>query len=95
MIRTGQKLAIYVPEGKKTKAEKTTVKTEQVTQVSAVPDSSSTHAEFEYYTVKRGDTPNEIAKQFGIEAGELMSINGISSERGLQIGQKLKVRKKI
>lgn len=95
MIRTGQKLAIYVPESKKTKAEKTTAKNEPVTPVSALPDSSSTITEFEYYTVKRGDTPNEIAKQFGIEAGELMSLNGISSERGLQIGQKLKVRKKI
>jgi membrane-bound lytic murein transglycosylase D len=95
MIRTGQKLAIYVPESKKTKAEKTTAKNEPVTPVSALPDSSLTITEFEYYTVKRGDTPNEIAKQFGIEAGELMSLNGISSERGLQIGQKLKVRKKI
>lgn len=94
MIRTGQKLAIYVPEGKKAKSEKTTVKTEPVSQVSALPDSSATTTEFEYYTVKRGDTPNEIAKQFGIETGELMSLNGISSERSLQIGQKLKVRKK-
>ena len=94
MIRTGQKLAIYVPEGKKVKSEKAAVKTEPVSQVSALPDSSATAADFEYYTVKRGDTPNEIAKQFGIETGELMGLNGISSEKSLQIGQKLKVRKK-
>jgi LysM repeat protein len=29
-----------------------------------------------------------------MNTNELMTINGISSERGLQIGQKLKIKKK-
>jgi LysM repeat protein len=41
------------------------------------------------YTVKRGDTPVEIARVFGITAELLMSRNGIEDPRALQIGDKL------
>jgi membrane-bound lytic murein transglycosylase D len=93
MIRAGQKLAIYVPEKNKAKYESTGSKTESVgSAVAAI--TSETAGEFEVYTVKRGDTPGEIARQFGMNPEDIMTLNGISSERGLQIGQKLKVRKK-
>lgn len=93
LIRAGQKLAIYVPEKDKQKLEKTVAKAE-TTAKSGNEIGFDNITDFEYYTVKRGDTPNVIATQFGMNTDELMSINGISSERGLQIGQKLKIKKK-
>lgn len=95
-IRAGQKLAIYVPEKDKQKHENTVAKTETTgTEPKINRDVQSDNiTDFEYYTVKRGDTPNVIATQFGMNTTDLMSINGISSDRGLQIGQKLKIKKK-
>ncbi len=94
MIRAGQKLAIYVPEKNKAKYEASEPKTETVgSAIAAVATEAS--GDFDYYTVKRGDTPSEIARQFGMNPEDIMSLNGISSDKGLQIGQKLKVRKKI
>ena len=94
MIRAGQKLAIYVPEKSKAKYEASESKTETAgSAIAAI--SAETSGDFYSYTVKRGDTPGEIAHQFGMNPEDVMSLNGISSEKGLQIGQKLKVRKKI
>lgn len=105
MIRAGQKLAIYVPEkdkeqyaninsmsfaekqamiGKSVKSEK-----EPATSPQAVD------GEYEYYTVKNGDNVWLIAQKFdGISSEEILRLNKISNEKGLYIGQKLKIRKK-
>jgi membrane-bound lytic murein transglycosylase D len=96
MIRAGQKLAIYVPEKSKPKESKPVVDKEiasSETKTEAEVQSVNI-TDFEFYTVKRGDTPTVIANRFGMKPDELMSINGISSDRGLQVGQKLKIKKK-
>jgi murein DD-endopeptidase MepM/ murein hydrolase activator NlpD len=41
------------------------------------------------YTVARGDTLYAIARRYGISVGRLMSANGISNPRDLQVGQSL------
>ncbi len=95
-IRAGQKLAVYVPEKNKpvkAKNEENLAKTASDSNPPA-DKAVSENREYEYYTVKRGDTPAEIAKTCGMDTAELMTINGIRSERGLQIGQKLKIPKK-
>jgi len=52
-------------------------------------------ASYEYYTVQSGDSPYSIAKKFpGTTAESIMKLNNISNASGLQIGQKLKIRKK-
>lgn len=42
------------------------------------------------YTVKKGDTPSEIAEKLGVSTKELIALNGIKSTN-LRIGQKLAV----
>ncbi|NLA25144.1 MAG: LysM peptidoglycan-binding domain-containing protein [Bacteroidales bacterium] len=50
---------------------------------------------YEYYTVKRGDNPYNISKKFpGVSVDDILKLNGISDPSSLQIGQKLKIRKK-
>jgi LysM repeat protein len=50
---------------------------------------------YEYYVVKAGDTPYGISKKFpGTTVDGIMRLNGIANPSSLQIGQKLKIRKK-
>ncbi|MDR2047867.1 MAG: M23 family metallopeptidase [Treponema sp.] len=43
------------------------------------------------YTVQKDDVLGEIAKNFGLNTGTLVSLNNVKYTRGLQIGQVLKV----
>lgn len=45
----------------------------------------------EVYTVERGDNPYTIARRFGINYQDLLTLNGIEDPTKLQIGQKLKM----
>ena len=50
---------------------------------------------YEYYTVRKGDSIWDIAQKYaGITSDEIMRLNNISNERGLYVGQKLKIKKK-
>lgn len=44
------------------------------------------------YTVRRGDTLGKIAKRHGMSINELCKLNGISQNKTIREGQKLKVR---
>lgn len=54
----------------------------------AAPASAANASE---YTVKAGDTPWAIARQFNVPFNKLMSANGIANAQSLQIGQKLRI----
>jgi murein DD-endopeptidase MepM/ murein hydrolase activator NlpD len=43
------------------------------------------------YTVRRGDTLHHIAQRYGVSVSSLMSANGISDARDLQVGQVLTI----
>jgi len=100
MIRIGQKLAIYVPEKDKEKYEKiattkSSSKQSRSNAVASVSGSLVSDKDFELYTVQRGDNVWEIAQKFeGVTTDDILRLNNISNERGLVVGQKLKIRKK-
>lgn len=106
MIRSGQKLAIYVAEKDKEKyekvnamsfAEKQAMIGKKITAQKETPklESNIPDHEYEYYTVKSGDSIWDIAQKYaGISSDEIMQLNKISNEKGLYIGQKLKIKKK-
>jgi membrane-bound lytic murein transglycosylase D len=123
MIRVGQKLVIYVPEGKgdyylafnnltfeeknaaigKTvptatkETEKQTIAEakESTTPTPALTNKQMADAEFEIYTVRKGDNLWEIAKRYpGVSAETIKSLNNIKNPRDLYIGQKLKIQPK-
>jgi len=104
MIRVGQKLVVYVPQKDKKKyekvnsmgfAQKQAMVGKPVTMASA-PKQEPLDPNYEYYTVKRGDSIWDIAQKYtGITSDEIMKLNNISNEKGLYIGQKLKIKKKI
>ena len=46
------------------------------------------------YKVEKGDNPYNIAKKFGVNYKELLTLNGVDDPTKLQIGQELKIPKK-
>ncbi|GAB1451278.1 lytic transglycosylase domain-containing protein [Draconibacterium sp.] len=97
LIRVGQKLAIYVPEKDKSKHANTSeTKAKTAQSASAVSkQSSSSNADFELYTVRNGDNVWEIAQKYeGVTTDDILQLNNISNEKGLVVGQKLKIKKK-
>lgn len=97
LIRVGQKLAIYVPEKDKSKYAGNTVNKSGSSQSATTAKEQNTvsDSEFEFYTVKSGDNVWVIAQKYeGVTSNDILQLNNISNEKGLTVGQKLKIRKK-
>jgi membrane-bound lytic murein transglycosylase D len=101
LIRVGQRLAIYVDENQKEKYERVNSMTfgQKQAMIGKTPGSDNSREpepldpNYEYYTVKRGDTVWEIARQFaGISTNDILKLNNLSSNARLSIGQKLKIK---
>lgn len=61
----------------------------------SAPLSALSDGEYELYTVRYGDTVWDIAKKFnGVSATDILRINNISDASRIQVGQKLRIRKK-
>lgn len=85
VIRVGEKLMVPVgaaaASGISAAPE---VSTQKSVALSSIP-TGRTH------TVKAGEYPGTIARQYGMTTSELLAVNGISDPRKIQIGQKLNV----
>ena len=104
MIRAGQSIVVYVPNGKLkyyAAVDKLSFAQKQAREGKIVnsPDSSTPTAEelkpgeYVLYTVKSGDNPWQIAKQYpGVSDQDILRWNGIGP-RDLKPGQKLKIKK--
>ena len=105
LIRIGQKLVIYVPENQKESYEKiddmTFVQKQAMngkvpSLINAKKEVKPVDPDFIYYTVKGGDTLWDIAQKYnGVSSDEIMRLNELTNDRGLYIGQKLKIKKKM
>ncbi len=104
-IRVGQKLAIYVDPSKSdyyskinsmTFAEKQQMNGKTVTSNPVVTTLlSGTEGDFITYTVRYGDTIWDIVKMFeNVSTTDVLSLNNISDPGKIQVGQKLKIKKK-
>jgi len=105
MIRTGQKLTIYVngnlpetlakAEPAKVKPEVSKVQTPSENipqQLQSISAESALNGEYTLYTVRSGDSLYTIAKQFaGVSDLEIKLLNKIKNARSLVPGQKLKI----
>jgi membrane-bound lytic murein transglycosylase D len=62
---------------------------------SSLAMTSSADTYYELYTVRYGDTIWDIAKKFdGVSATDILRLNNISDASKIQVGQKLRIRKK-
>lgn len=105
-IRVGQKINVFVDPAKEDYyAAVTTLSFEEKQQrigkkvaSDPVPVSSSVpadDAQYEYYTVRNGDTVWDIAKKFDdVSTSEILSLNGLESNSKIHVGQRLKIRRK-
>lgn len=106
LIRSGQKLVIYVPKSKKEKYKKINSMSFEAKQkmigksVSkskkiAKSTTNSTSGNYVYYTVRKGDSLWKIAKKFdGVSDSDIKKLNNITDIRSIKPGQKLKIKRK-
>ncbi len=95
MIRVGETLVIPV-SGHTGSTGSTTTVAPSASKVSAPAPSVSastfkSNGSTRTHTVKAGEFPATIARQYGMTSGELLALNGITDPRSLQIGQVLNV----
>lgn len=99
MIRVGEKLVIPV-SGNAAKtvsapvvapAPRVTPRSSSSSAVSSATYSATSSLSSRTHTVKTGEYPATIARQYGMTTGELLALNGITDPRKLQVGQVLKV----
>lgn len=92
-LNIGQVLRVPVSSIKK--SDTVTTKTSQsVPAEKTAPSKTISNGEPHYYTIKNGDNPWKIAKQFGVKVEELLKLNGWNEEkaRNLKVGDKIRIR---
>lgn len=101
-LNVGQVLKVYVKEALvSTYSNVNNLTFEEKQRLAGVdmtctgPAEQKLDPDWEYYTVKTGDNPSIIASKYpGITSEDIMKNNGITNPSSLQIGQKLKIKKK-
>jgi membrane-bound lytic murein transglycosylase D len=108
-IRVGQKLSIFVDPSKadalsalnsmtfeqKQKNSGNTLQTVPAQTKATSNIIAENDQDYIYYTVQDGDTIWDIVKKFDkVSTLEVLSLNGISDPGRIQVGQKLKIKKK-
>lgn len=89
VLHQGQTLAI--PAAKPAPEKNTTAETRKTTATPKQADVPPTTTTPGFYTVKKGDTPTAIARNFGLTVEELLKANKITDPKKLQPGQTLKL----
>jgi membrane-bound lytic murein transglycosylase D len=106
-IRVGQRLAVFVDPSKSDYYSKVnSMSFEEKQKLSGKPvmlnspplrslSISAEDSDYVIYTVQYGDTIWDIVKKFdSVSATEVLALNSISDPGKIQVGQKLKIRKK-
>lgn len=84
----GQVLKVPVSTEKKSTTKTTT------TTTTKKADKQIAQSDSQYYTVKNGDNPWKIAKQFKIKVDDFLKLNDLNEEkaRNLKVGDKVRVK---
>lgn len=104
-IRIGQKISVYVDPDKSgyyTTVNDMTFAQKQASKGKSVPTNSVKttttpvyDGDYEVYIVKSGDTIWDIVKMFdGVTTTDILALNNISNPQKIQVGQRLKIKKK-
>lgn len=107
-IYVGQKITVYVDPSKADHYAQVNTMTfaakqarvgkpvpTNVVAASTTTQSPSAVGDYEYYTVRGGDTVWDIAKKFnGVTVSDILALNNLTNSSKIQVGQRLKIPKK-
>ena len=105
LIRTGQKLVVYVPKNKTQyykklnnlsfeEKQKRTGQTTEIQEQTVQPNTNH-NKDYIYYKVKYGDTLWDIARKYpGVTQNDIIQLNDLPNARKIKAGQYLKIKKK-
>lgn len=96
MIRVGESLVIPVSgsgsgASSRNASGSAATRASPTSTTSSLPTPSNSTNGSRTHTVKAGEFPATIARQYGMTTGELLALNGITDPRKLQVGQQLRV----
>lgn len=104
-IYVGQRITVYVDPPKSEYyslvntmpfAEKQQRAGKPVPVNTGVSQAANDGSEYEYYTVKNGDTVWDIANKYSdVTVSDILALNNLSDAGKIKAGQKLKIRKKV
>jgi membrane-bound lytic murein transglycosylase D len=95
MIRTNQKLVIYVPKKRAAQIKQESSENSTVKSQPPVGTVTAAAGDFENYTVKSGDSLWEITQHYpGVTEKDILELNNLSDPDKIKPGQVLKIRKK-
>jgi membrane-bound lytic murein transglycosylase D len=104
IIRTGQRLVVYVPKDKVNYYKKVNTlsfaeKQKRIGQPTErnnrINEPSELDKDYIYYKVKYGDTLWDISRKYpGVTENDLKRLNNLKNARDLKVGQYLKIKKK-
>ena len=92
-VQVGQKLMISQP-GHESEENRASLAAAEDNQKTPLKRSSQTRdiIKYVYYTVQSGDTLWDIAQKYdGVSVSEIKKLNNITNDKGLKVGQKIKV----
>jgi LysM repeat protein len=89
LIRVGDKLVVPVSGSTGISSSMLAASSDSISSSSTAPSLSTSGVRM--HTVKSGEYPGKIASQYGMTTYELLSLNGITDPRKLQVGKVLKV----
>lgn len=99
-LKIGQVLRIPLPE--KATAQQSSGASKSSSTIASTSNSQKAPAESkptasnepQYYTIKSGDNPWKIARQFQVKFDDLLKLNGLDEEkaRNLKVGDKIRVK---
>jgi LysM repeat protein len=91
MIRVGENLVIPVSGSSVSSGASSASGGSSASTASSTSARAPTTAGSRTHTVKAGEFPATIARQYGMTTGELLALNGITDPRRLRVGQTLRV----
>ena len=76
------------------KADKATKKADKAATKEIAENKPASTSDTEFYTIKTGDNPWEIAKKFNIKVSDFLKLNNLDEEktRNLKVGEKVRVK---
>lgn len=95
-LSVGQKLRVPVGSGKPSSNNSTAIAQSSPSSTNRVSEATLNigQGDAQYYTIKNGDNPWKIAKQFNIKVADILKLNNMDEDKAknMKVGDRIRIR---